>query len=164
MLIRKCTKEDLNSIREIYNEAIANTTAVYEYDPFTEEYIFNWFEEKQSKGFPILIMEINNEVAGFSTYGTFRTRTAYKTTMEHSVYVHPKYRMQGLGRALLRAIIQEAEKNQIHVLVGGIDGENELSIKLHLKEGFQIAGTIHQSAWKFGRWLDLVFMEKRLNS
>ncbi len=162
MKLRAATHADLEQIRLIYNDAIANTTAVYEYEPFTTAHMEAWFSEKTDKQFPVIVADLDGKVAGFATYGTFRARAAYFRTMEHSVYVHPDFRRQGLGKILLKEIIRLAKENQVHVLVGGIDAENELSIKLHLYEGFKIAGTIHQAAWKFERWLDLVFMEKIL--
>jgi L-amino acid N-acyltransferase YncA len=159
---RMAVEADLEAIRQIYNEAIANTTAVYEYEPFTTAYMQQWFSEKRSHNFPVIVAVSGENVAGFATYGIFRSRAAYFRTMEHSVYVHPGFRRQGIGRALLRQIEQTASANKVHVLVGGIDAENELSINLHLDEGFKIAGKIHQAAWKFDRWLDLVFVEKML--
>jgi phosphinothricin acetyltransferase len=159
---RMAVEADLEGIRQIYNDAIANTTAVYEYEPFTEAYMQQWFSEKCSRQFPVVVAVSENTVAGFATYGVFRTRAAYFRTMEHSVYVHPGFRQQGIGRDLLRQIEEKARANGVHVLVGGIDAENELSIKLHLEEGFKMAGRIHQAAWKFERWLDLVFVEKVL--
>jgi L-amino acid N-acyltransferase YncA len=160
--LRNAQESDLEGIRHIYNDAIANTTAVYEYEPFTTDFIEQWFKGKEDQHFPVIVAEVDGTVAGFATYGTFRARAAYFRTMEHSVYVHPELRRQGIGKILLKEIISVAQSNQVHVLVGGIDAENELSIKLHLDEGFKIAGTIHQAAWKFERWLDLVFMEKIL--
>lgn len=160
--IRAAGIEDLKGIQEIYNEAIANTTAVYEYEPFTDTYIQKWFEEKTANSQPVIVADANGQVAGFATYGIFRQRAAYHRTMEHSVYVHPQFQGQGIGRTLLREIIKKAAGSGVHVLVGGIDAENTKSIRLHESEGFQIAGTIHEAAWKFERWLDLVFVEKKL--
>jgi L-amino acid N-acyltransferase len=159
---RQAEIEDLEAIREIYNDAILHTAAVYEYEPFTPDYINQWFAEKMKHQFPIIVAIENRELTGFATYGIFRTRAAYYRTMEHSVYIHPNHRRKGIGRALLRQIMGAAESRGIHVLVGGIDAQNEESIQLHLSEGFRIAGTIHEAAWKFDRWLDLVFMEKKL--
>jgi L-amino acid N-acyltransferase len=160
--IRAARIEDLRSIQLIYNDAIANTTAVYEYQPFSDDYMKKWFEDKHSNNHPVIIAELDGQVAGFSTYGTFRNRAAYNRTMEHSVYVHPQFQRQGIGRLLLQQIIKEAVAGNVHVLVGGIDAENKKSILLHESEGFRVAGTIHEAAWKFDRWLDLVFMEKKL--
>ena len=84
---------------------------------------------------------------------------AYKYTVEHSIYVHHAHRGQGLGVLLLQELIKQAERQGIHVLVGGIDASNQASIAMHVKAGFIYAGTITQAGFKFGRWLDLAFYQ-----
>ena len=160
--IREATPNDLEEILAIYNEAILTTTAIYEYDPFDRSYIETWWNQRITNGWPVIIAEYDGQVAGFATYGTFRARAAYQSTCEHSVYVKEIYRGKGIGRMLLRAIIDAARKNRVHVLIGGIDAQNQLSISLHESEGFTIAGHLHEVAYKFNRWLDLVFLEKKL--
>ena len=96
---------------------------------------------------------------GFASYGLFRERPAYKYTVEHSVYVDVRFRGQGVGRALLSAAIAEAGRQNYHVMVGGIDASNGVSIKLHESLGFTHCGTVRQSGFKFGRWLDLAFYQ-----
>ncbi len=157
--LRHATAADLSAILSIYNEAIDRTTAIYEYQPFSPGYIHSWWQQRVEEQWPVLVLETNGSVAGFATYGTFRARAAYRTTMEHSVYVLESFRGNGFGKQLLAAIVEEARKNNVHVLVGGIDAENKLSIKMHEAAGFKIAGHLHQVAFKFDRWLDLVFME-----
>lgn len=161
-IIRRAQETDLNSILGIYNDAILHTTAIYEYDPFDTVYIAHWWQQKNAALHPVIVTELDGQIAGFATYGIFRTRTAYRTTMEHSVYVHPDFRRIGIGRALLRAIEAEARNRGVHVLIGGIDAENETSIRLHEQEGFRKAAHLHEVAFKFNRWLDLVLMEKKL--
>lgn len=160
MNIRPASTDDLSFILEVYNDAILNTTAVYEYEPFTEEYIQAWMDQKHRDHQPVLISEYEGRASGFATLGVFRSRAAYRLTAEHSVYVHPSYRGKGQGKLLLEAIEQTARHQGYHLLVGGIDAENTISIRLHEAAGFREAGRIHEAAWKFNRWLDLVFMEK----
>jgi phosphinothricin acetyltransferase len=160
--LREATATDLAAILLIYNEAIANTTAIYEYDPFDNNYIEQWWRQKQDNQHPVITAEVNGTLAGFATYGVFRARAAYRTTMEHSVYVSPEFQNQGIGRLLLRAIEKEANVRGVHVLVGGIDADNHVSIALHEQEGFRKAAHLHQVAFKFDRWLDLVLVEKIL--
>jgi phosphinothricin acetyltransferase len=145
---------------DIYNEAIEKTTAIYEYQPFSFDYVQTWWEQRQEQKWPVLVIEKAGSVIGFATYGTFRARAAYRTTMEHSVYVLESHRGQGYGKQLLAAIVEEARKNKVHVLIGGIDANNKLSILMHEAAGFTVAGHLHQVAFKFDRWLDLVFMER----
>jgi len=160
--IRPAIHSDLNAILNIYNEAIERTTAIYEYDPFHFSYIDNWWQQRLNEGWPVIVMETEGQVVGFATYGTFRARAAYRTTMEHSVYVLESQRGKGFGKLLLSAIIEAARNNNVHVLIGGIDADNKLSISLHEAQGFRVAGHLHEVAYKFDRWLDLVFMEKIL--
>ena len=99
------------------------------------------------------------ELLGFATYGTFRAWPAYKYTVEHSVYVKSEHRGKGLGVALMKRLIEHARAQERHVMVGGIDAENAVSVALHRKLGFEHAGTIKQAAYKFGCWLDLAFYQ-----
>ncbi len=156
------TPDDLAAILAIYNEAILHTTAIYEYEPFDRKYIEDWWSQRMTNDWPVIIAEWNGQVAGFATYGTFRARAAYRTTREHSVYVFEAFRGKGLGRALLNRIIETAREKGVHVLIGGVDANNKLSIALHQSEGFRIAGHLREVAFKFDRWLDLVFLEKKL--
>ena len=96
---------------------------------------------------------------GFATYGQFRLRPAYKYTVEHSVYVRHDKHGHGIGKVLLKEIIKKAEEQDYHVLIGGIDASNTVSILLHEKEGFEFCGLIKQAGYKFGKWLDLAFYQ-----
>ena len=153
------------AILEIYNEVIAHSTAVYEYRPFDARYIEKWFADKRAGRFPV-IGAVNDAglLLGFASYGVFRARPAYKYTVEHSVYVHAEHRGKGIGDALLKQIIAVARDQNYHVLVGGIDTENASSIRMHEKYGFVHSGTITQSGFKFGRWLDVAFYQLTLST
>ena len=147
------------AVLEILNEAIIHSTALYEYQLRTPENIRAWFAEKRAGRFPVIGMEEAGALRGFATYGTFRARAAYKYTVEHSVYVHKDHRGRGIGMALMQELIARARQQQYHVLVGGIDIANAVSVRMHERLGFNHAGTIRQSAFKFGRWLDLGFYQ-----
>lgn len=160
----ECTPDaHASAVREIFNDAILNTTALYEYQPRSLDTVVRWFGAKASAGLPVLgAVGANGALAGFASYGEFRARPAYKYSVEHSVYVHPEWRRQGVARQLMLALIARAELEGFHTMIGGIDAENHASIVLHEQLGFAHAGTIRQSAWKFGRWLDLVFYQRLL--
>ena len=150
-------------ILAILNEAIANSTALYDYKPRTAESMVNWFEAKTRGRFPVIGIEDDaGNLLGFGSYGTFRAWPAYKYTIEHSIYVDARCRARGLGRALLEAVIAAATKQDYHVMVGGIDASNAVSIRLHERLGFTHSGTVAQAGFKFGRWLDLAFYQKIL--
>ena len=153
------------AILAILNEAIVNSTAIYDYRPRPLESMSPWFATKRAHGYPIVGAEnASGELIGFGTYGQFRDRPAYKYTVEHSVYVESAHRGRGVGRAILQHLIEFARAKDLHVLVGGIDASNKSSISFHEHLGFHHAGTIQQAGFKFGRWLDLAFYQLVLNT
>ena len=156
-----CTEErHASQILAIFNDAIANSTALYDYKPRTPESMVSWFAAKRSNGFPVIGMEDDSgKLLGFASYGSFRAFPAYKYTVEHSVYVEKSCRGQGLGRLLLEAIVARAEEHGMHTVVGAIDLDNTASMELHKRLGFEHCGTIKQAGFKFGRWLDLAFYQ-----
>jgi phosphinothricin acetyltransferase len=147
------------AILDIFNEAIAHSTALYEYQARTPESMRAWFAEKEAGRFPVIGAETGGVLVGFATYGTFRARAAYKYTVEHSVYVHQEHRGRGIGKALMLELIAAARAQNYHVLVGGIDIANRTSVALHERLGFSYAGTVREAAYKFGGWLDLGFYQ-----
>jgi len=162
-LIRCEPRRHSAAILAIFNEAIANSTALYDYQLRTDADMVGWFAGKAARQYPV-IGAVNDagELLGFASYGQFRERPAYKYTVEHSVYVDTSFRGQGVGRVLLEAIVEAAEAQDFHVLVGGIDASNAVSIKLHESLGFTHCGTVKQSGFKFGRWLDLALYQRIL--
>lgn len=166
MRIVACTRErHAEAILAIFNEAILTSTAMYDYAPRTMSNMDDWFKAKAAGGFPVIGVESEDgALMGFASYGTFRAWPAYKYTVEHSVYVHRDHRGQGLARLLMQALINAARAQDVHVLVGVIDAENERSIALHHKLGFAHAGTIRQAGFKFGHWLDVMFFQLTLET
>ena len=148
------------AIRAIFNEAIVNSTALYDYELRTTEMMAAWFEAKSKAKYPVIgIEDDSGELMGFGSYGTFRAWPAYKYSVEHSVYVDARFRGQGIGKRVLQEIIAAAQGQGYHILVGGIDASNSISIRLHESLGFKYCGTIQQAGFKFGRWLDLAFYQ-----
>lgn len=161
MHISDCSEElHSDAILEILNDAIVTSAALYDYQPRSRENMKAWFEAKRAKSFPVIgAFEESGRLLGFASYGTFRAFPAYKYTVEHSVYVHREARGNGIGLALLKMLIERARVQQLHVLVGAIDRDNVASVRLHEKLGFELAGTVRQVGFKFGRWLDVVFYQ-----
>ena len=158
-IIRKATVDDLPGILEIYNHAIINTTAVYSEQPHTLDMRLAWYNDRISNGFPVFVAEINGTIAGFSTFGHFRAWPCYRYTVEHSVYVHINHRGKGLSKLLIRPLIDRAREMRLHAMIAGIDGENEVSYRLHQSFNFVEVAHFKEVGFKFGRWLDLKFME-----
>ena len=158
--LKPVTEQQLPEILDIYNDAILNSTALYDYKTRTMDMMRTWYADKQKSNFPIVgAFDQNNILLGFSTYGMFRVRPAYKYSVEHSVYVRQDKRGNGIGKILLKEIIKKAIEQDFHVMVAGIDASNNISILLHEKEGFEFCGIIKQSGYKFGKWLDLAFYQ-----
>lgn len=164
-IIRCNYDEHGKQILEIFNEAIENSTALYDYKKRSFETMALWFENKINNHYPVIGLEDKNyRLMGFASYGSFRNWPAYKYSVEHSIYIHKNFRGLGFGNILLKEIINEAKGNDIHVMVGGVDTENRASIALHEKHGFVHVGTLPQIGYKFGQWLDLAFYQLILNT
>ncbi len=160
--IQTYQSEDCLAILEIINDQILTGTALYDYKPRTLEQQLSIFDDKLKKGFPIIVAKVADEIVGFGYYSEFRFRDAYKFTVEHSVYVKKNYIGKGIGNLLLTELIELAKKQDLHTMIGVIDSENESSIAFHEKFGFEKAGFIKESGFKFDRWLHSVFMQKIL--
>ena len=164
-LIRCEPRRHSAPILAIFNEAIANSTALYDYRPRAAESMVGWFEAKTKGRYPVIgIEDDSGTLVGFGSYGAFRAWPAYKYTVEHSVYVDSECRGRGVGRLLLEALIERAKTQHYHVLIGGIDGDNAVSIKMHKKFGFTFCGEVREAGFKFGRWLHLHFYQLILST
>lgn len=157
--IRKAGEADLPQVLEIYNDIIVNTTAVYDYEPHTLAMRTAWYETKEEQGFPVFVAEEEGHIIGFSSIGPFRAWAAYKFTVENSVYVAADQRGRGIGRLLLMPLVAAARELHLHTIVAGIDAGNEASLKLHQSFGFEEVAHFRQVGYKFGRWLDLKFLQ-----
>jgi len=165
-LIQDCQiPTHLPEIQAILNEVIETSTAFYYYQPRSLLEVTDWALHKRAAGLPLRgAFSPTGELLGFSTYGPFRPQPAYKYTIEHSIYVNSHHHGQGVATALLTDLIQHAEINQYHVVLGCIDAANQPSIALHQKFGFEHCGTVKQAGFKFGRWLDAAFYQKVLST
>lgn len=157
--VRAATEADLPAILAIYNDAILTTTAVYQYEPHTIEMRQAWLQEKHAGGFPVFVAEDAGEVVGFGNLGVWRAAAAYKYVAENSVYVAAGHRGRGIGKRLLGELVDAANALNLHAVIAVIDADNTISIALHESFGFERAAHFRQVGRKFGRWLDLVFME-----
>ncbi|MDP9087311.1 MAG: N-acetyltransferase family protein [Pseudomonadota bacterium] len=153
---------DLAEILAIYNEVIRNSTAVYTEFELSPDRGESWFEAKRAGGFPFIVSKDASGITGFGTFGEFRAPPCYQHTVEHSVHVRRDRRGQGVGRQLVSELMARAAAMQKHIMIAGIDADNLASIKLHQSLGFVNVGHFHEVGFKFGRWLDLVFLECRL--
>jgi phosphinothricin acetyltransferase len=160
--VRTAQEPDLPGILAIYNDAVANTTAIWNETDADLENRRLWMKERQGRGFPVLIADENGEVAGYATFGDFRPHEGYRFTVENSIYVRGDLRGRGIASALMPPLIAAAEKLGIHAIVAGIEAENLASIRLHERFGFREVARMPEVGRKFDRWLDLVLMQKML--
>src|ERR1700722_1118887 len=156
---RSARETDLPEILGIYNDVILHTTAVYSYEPHTPEMRKAWYESKIRDGYPLFVAEEDSRVVGLSTYGSFRTWPAYKYTVENSVYVAADQRGKGIARLLMPPLIDAARGQGYHAIIASIDAANEASLRLHRSFGFEEVAHFREVGFKFGRWLDLKFLE-----
>ncbi len=163
-MIRDATEAEVPGILDIYNEVLATSTAIFSDTPTTVEERLEWFRARRELGYPVLVATDGSAVLGFASFGDFRSWPGYRHTVEHSVHVRADVRGRGVGRELMGALVDRASALGKHVMVAGVDAENVASIRLHERLGFQRAGTLHQVGCKFGRWLDLTFLELRLDA
>ncbi len=163
-MIRDATEAEVPGILDIYNEVLATSTAIFSDTPTTVEERLQWFRARRQLGYPMLVARDGSGVIGFASFGDFRSWPGYRHTVEHSVHVRVDVRGRGVGGELMRALVDRASAMGKHVMVAGVDAENVASIRLHERLGFQRAGTLHQVGCKFGRWLDLTFLELRLDA
>jgi L-amino acid N-acyltransferase YncA len=165
MNLIRCQLSHAVAIRAIFNAAILNSTAVYDYEPRSLETVQSWIATKAASDLPLIGFENDaGELMAFASYGPFRTWPAYQFTIEHSVYVDERFRGQGLGRKLLLELISIATRNRYHMMIGVIDSENRASIAFHRALGFDHCGTIKHAGRKFDRWLDVHLYQRVLES
>ncbi|WP_278409023.1 GNAT family N-acetyltransferase [Pseudomonas rhodesiae] len=162
-MIRDATEKDLPAIRDIYNDAVRNTTAIWNEQPVDLANRLAWFNARQAQGYPILVAVENDEVTGYSSFGDWRPFEGFRYSVEHSVYVRSDQRGKGLGPRLMQVLIERARSAGKFVMVAAIESGNQASIRLHERLGFVTTGQMPQVGIKFGRWLDLTFMQLALN-
>lgn len=163
MLIREARLEDLPAILDIYNEVIMTSSAVYCDNPVSLDDRRQWFESRQTQGYPVLVAEDDGEVIGFASFGDFRSYPGFRYTVEHSVHLAPQARGKGIGTELVKALLPLARQLGKHVMIAAVDGANQGSIRFHQRLGFVETARMPQVGKKFGRWLDMVLLQIQLD-
>jgi L-amino acid N-acyltransferase YncA len=162
VIVRDAGEDDLPALLGIYNHAVLNETSIWNDDVADLADRHAWWQDRVSRGFPVYVADVDGAVAGYGTFAEFRPHQGYRFTVEHSIYVATPAQRRGIGSVLLTRLIAEARRTNKHAMVGGIAAENAASIALHLRFGFVETARMPQVGFKFGRWLDLVLMQKLL--
>lgn len=162
--VRSALRQDVPAILEIYNDAVLHTTASADYEPRSLASRYEWFDEHAREGYPIFVAARGEEraVVGWSSLSRYKERYGYRFTTESSIYIHPQWRRRGVGKLLMPPLIEAAQRMGLHAILAGISGDNEASLKLHAQFGFVQVAHYKETIYKFGRWLDVVYMEKLL--
>lgn len=158
MDVRLATLEDGEGIRAIYNREVLEGTATFDLRPRSAEDQRRWLTDR-SGAHAVMVAVEGDEVLGFGSLSAYRSRPAYATTVEDSVYVAPRHQGRGVGRALLEALVEAAELRGFHTVIGRISGGNEGSIALHQRCGFEVVGVEREVGRKFRRWLDVTIVQ-----
>jgi len=162
--VRDADQTHLPGIVAIYNEVLATSTAIFNDQPTTVEERTAWFRARIAQGYPVLVALEGSRVLGYASFGDFRSWPGYRHTVEHSVHVAAEVRGRGVGAALMAQLIPRAVALGKHVMVAGIDASNAPSIRFHERLGFQRVGLLREVGCKFGRWLDLAFLQRNLGA
>lgn len=162
MQIRPATIDDAEAILEIYNHQVLTSSATFDLVPRTLEAQQRWLTDRTGAHAVAVAVGEVGEVVGFGALSPYRERAGYATTVEDSIYVAEDHQGRGVGRELLEHLIEVARKHGFHALMAKIVGGHEQSIGLHRCCGFEVVGTEREVGRKFGRWLDVVLMERLL--
>jgi L-amino acid N-acyltransferase len=157
------TEADLEAIVAIYNDVVATSTAIFSHLPVTLTERHGWWQARIAQGYPVLIARDAQGVAGFATFADFRAWPGYRFTVEHTVHVRSDGRGGGIGTQLVRALLPRAAALGKHVMIAGVDAGNAAAIRFHERLGFTRAGQLREVGYKFDRWLDLLFMQRRID-
>lgn len=161
--IRPATEADLFAINDIYNHYVLHSTCTYQEEPETLDDRRLWFRRHGEKH-PVIVAEMAGHVVGWGSLSAYHPRSAYRHTVENSVYVHHQHHRKGIGSLLLQELIFKARGLDHRVIIAGIDAEQTASVALHTKLRFEKVGHFQQVGFKFGRWLDVIYMELKLDA
>ena len=161
--IRNVRESDAEAVAAIYAHHVLNGTASYDVEPPSLAATRDKILRIAEAGWPFLVAEENGEVAGYAYATQFRDRDAYRFTAEDSIYVHPAHMRRGIGKALLEALIDRSAKYGFRTIIAVVGGAEPASIALHEACGFEVVGRLKGAGFKFGRWLDNVYMQLELD-
>lgn len=159
--IRLATAADMLAVNDIYNHYVLHSTCTYQEAPEPMEGRREWFA-RHGAAHPVTVAEIDGQVVGWGALSPYHSRCAYRFTVENSVYVDHRFHRRGIGQVILTDLVARARALGYHAIIAVIDADQVASISLHARLGFEEVGRFREIGFKFGRWLDVVYMELRL--
>jgi L-amino acid N-acyltransferase YncA len=162
MEIRDAVEADFDGITAIYNEVLTHSTAIYNDRPAEVEDRIAWWRGRQAQSYPVLVAMDEEGVAGFATFGDFRPWPGYRFTVEGTIHIRSSARGHGIGSELLKELVARAKALGKHSMLAGVDSENAASLRFLERFGFKQVGYLPEVGYKFGRFLDLVFLQYRI--
>jgi len=160
-MLRLAMRSDLGTINAIYNHSVLYSTATYQTEPSTDAERAAWFAAHGPQH-PVIVAELDGRVVGWGSLSPFHARAAFARTVEESVYIHQDFHRRGIGKAILVELLKRAKDLGHHRVIAAISGDQEPSMALHESMGFTERGRLTEVGFKFGRWLDLVYLEYRV--
>ena len=163
--VRACAEGDMRAVTEIYAHHVMHSPATFELEPPSLEEMTNRRRAILEGGYVYLVAEAGSDIVGYAYVSAYRSRPAYRFTVENSVYVRAGHEGRGIGQCLMQALLAECEKRPYRQMIAVIgDSANRASIELHSRLGFRMIGTFRSVGYEFGRWLDSVLMQKELGA
>ena len=160
--VRPATTADLPAINAIYNFYVESSPATFDTEPMSDAWRLGWFEQRVAKGLSVLVADASGEIAGWCALSDWSPKRAYQTTKDESIYIADPFRGQGVGRALLTAILEEAKDLGVHVVMAGVVACQEPSLALHRSLGFEQSALNLHMGYKLGAWHDVAYLQRHL--
>ena len=161
-MIRPATEADIPALLAIWNPVIRDTLVTFASVQQTPETLAELIHRRTGDGFAFLVAEQSDQITGFATYAQFRGGDGYARTMEHTVILAPAARGLGIGRTLMAAVEDHAAARGAHTIYAGVSAANPEGRAFHTALGYRELAVLPEAGWKFGRWIDLVLMQKKL--
>ncbi len=161
LVIRAAGEDDLPAIDAIYNHYVANATCTWQYEPTPSAERRVWLAAHDQEH-PVTVAMLDGQVAGFGSLSVYNKREGYRFTVENTVYVHPERQRRGVGRALLADLIERARAVGHRTIIAAVSADQPASLELHRAHGFVEVARLREVGFKFGLWLDCVYLQKML--
>jgi phosphinothricin acetyltransferase len=161
--LRLATAADLPAINDIYNYYVPRSTCTYQLEDETLEARQAWFLDHPADKYPVTVAILDQAVVGWGSLSKFRPRAAYAPTVEASVYIRCDMHRRGVGRAILMDLVERARAAGFHSIMGGASADQTASVALQKSLGFEPVGLLREVGYKFGRWLDVIYLQKMLS-